>query len=942
MSKIAEVFILCAVALSFSGVVQAQTAAEMLQKFQQLPPNQQQQLMDRAQQAQADGQVPAGLTGSTLPESVPQGAPVVEQTVVTPLPPAAADKTKENVELADGAANEKTASGLRPFGYDLFAGAPTTFAPATDIPIPHEYIVGPGDVLEVQLFGKQNMKYSLTVQRDGAVTFPELGPIQVAGLQFDNMREMLQQQITKRLIGVQSSVTLGQLRSIRVFVLGDARRPGSYTVSALSTITNALFVSGGISETGSLRRIQLKRRGQVVNSLDLYDLLLQGDTSRDTRLEPGDVIFVPPVGATVGVSGEVRRPAIYEINGKTTALDVVTLAGGLLSTSAPTEARLDRIDDDNTKVVVDLDLAAAGRNLPVRNGDVLRIPSVLDRIEGVVFLHGHVYRPESVKWRPGLRVRDVLPRAEVMKPLPDLDFGLIVREDPQVKTISVLPFSPRQVFDGAEGSNIALQSRDAVYVFGLGSERTEQVMPVLDTLALQARKTGRAEIVSVLGQVYVPGQYPLFAGMQVSDLLKAAVGITPDADRDYAVLVREDATTGDTHILTVNLRELMADGTADADFPLEAKDQLLIFGAREARDELLKLTLERLRAQARLNQPAAVVRVTGDVRFPGTYPLTGGMTAMDLIGVAGGLAEPAYALSAELSRATADQATGYLVKPVTIDLAKELTGETSFALQADDTLMIKRLPNYREAAIVTLEGEFLFPGDYRIQEGETLSQLVKRAGGLSPAAYANATTFVRESLRKSEGERLKVQKQQLEKDLVRLQLETAKSDDKDTQIGALKVAQLADQLSETQAVGRMVINLPRVLKDDEDYDVRLEHGDKLVVGRKPQAVSVFGEVLFPTSHQYQRGENAFDYINRSGGTTQTADKKRAYIVRANGEVIAHAGSSWLLAPPTQPGDTIVVPYDATGLDKLKLTTNIVQIVSQLAITAASMKSIGAF
>jgi polysaccharide biosynthesis/export protein len=174
-------------------------------------------------------------------------------------------------------------------------------------------VLGPGDTLEVMLVGDRGGRYTLTVGRDGTVDFPALGPIALAGMRFPDAKDLLEQRVAQQMIGMRASVSIGALRSIRIFVLGEAERPGSYTVSGLSTMTNALFASGGVKPIGSLRNIQLKRGGQVITRLDLYDLLLNGDTSNDVRLLPGDVIFIPPVGITVGVAGEVHRPAIYEV-----------------------------------------------------------------------------------------------------------------------------------------------------------------------------------------------------------------------------------------------------------------------------------------------------------------------------------------------------------------------------------------------------------------------------------------------------------------------------------------------------------------------------------------------------------------------------------------------------------------------------------------------------
>ena len=206
------------------------------------------------------------------------------------------------------------AEGLKAFGYDLFARrAPSTFAPSTNVPVPADYVIGPGDELNVQLYGNQNRSLKLTVARDGHVNLPDLGPINVAGERFTSAKSDIESRVERQMIGVHASVSMGDTRSIRVFVLGEARRPGSYTISGLGTITSALYVAGGVKRIGSLRNVQLKRQGALVRRLDLYDLLIRGDSKDDAKLVQGDVIFIPPVGATVSIDGEVRRPAIYEI-----------------------------------------------------------------------------------------------------------------------------------------------------------------------------------------------------------------------------------------------------------------------------------------------------------------------------------------------------------------------------------------------------------------------------------------------------------------------------------------------------------------------------------------------------------------------------------------------------------------------------------------------------
>ena len=294
---------------------------------------------------------------------------------------------------------------LQPFGYELFAGEPTTFAPANQIPVSPDYLLGPGDSLNILFYGKTNESYSLEVNRNGAVDFPQLGPINLTGMTFADAKRLLQNRIAEEILGVQASISLGELRSIQIFLLGESYKPGAYTVSALSTITNALFLSGGVSDIASLRNIQLKRAGATIATLDLYELLLNGDTSNDQRLQAADVIYIPTVGKTASVDGEVKRPAIYELKGATSVKQLVAMAGGMQPTAFPNRAVIERSDADGFMTVVDIDLTSeAGRAELVGNGDQLVIDSVVERKEAVVTLSGHVYRPGEFRWKPELRV----------------------------------------------------------------------------------------------------------------------------------------------------------------------------------------------------------------------------------------------------------------------------------------------------------------------------------------------------------------------------------------------------------------------------------------------------------------------------------------------------------------------------------------------------------
>jgi len=234
-------------------------------------------------------------------------------------------------------------TALKQFGYSLFAGSPDSFTPPVDVPVPAEYVLGPGDEVNIHLYGGEDRDLTLTVDRRGEMNFPSIGPLAVAGMNFSELKAFIVEQVKEKMLGVTANVSMGKLRSIRIFALGDVERPGSYTVSGLSTIANALYVSGGINKTGSLRNIQLKRNGKIVAVIDLYDYLLKGDTSGDVRLLPGDVVFVPPLGRTAGISGQVIRPAIYELKSERSVHDLIQLSGGLLPTAYKKMALIERI-----------------------------------------------------------------------------------------------------------------------------------------------------------------------------------------------------------------------------------------------------------------------------------------------------------------------------------------------------------------------------------------------------------------------------------------------------------------------------------------------------------------------------------------------------------------------------------------------------------------------
>ena len=295
------------------------------------------------------------------------------------------------------------------FGASLFERVPSTFAPLDRIPVTADYVIGPGDQILLRAWGQVNLDLELTVDRAGAVFIPQAGNINVAGLQFQQLSGFLRAQLERVFRNFDLTVNMGQLRSIQIFVMGQARRPGTYTVSSLSTLINALFASGGPSSQGSMRHVQLKRGADVVTEFDLYDLLLNGDKSKDVRLLPGDVVYVPPSGPRAAIAGSVRTPAVYELKTENTVAGLLQMAGGLSAVADLQRATLERIHQSASREVLDVKLDAQGVATGIGDGDVLYVAAILPRFANAVTLRGNVANPGRFPWRAGMRLRDVIP-----------------------------------------------------------------------------------------------------------------------------------------------------------------------------------------------------------------------------------------------------------------------------------------------------------------------------------------------------------------------------------------------------------------------------------------------------------------------------------------------------------------------------------------------------
>ena len=553
---------------------------------------------------------------------------------------------------------------LKPFGYDLFANVPNTFASSANIPVSSDYLLGPGDELEIFFYGKLNQSFTVEINRDGQVDFPELGPVVLAGLTFGEAKELLRSQVASKIIGTQINISMGALRSIQIFVLGEAYKPGAYMVSSLATITHALMSSGGVSDIASLRNIELKRAGKVVARLDLYELLLFGETSGDVRLQSSYVIYIPTVGDLVSIGGEVLRPAIYELKGQTKAQELLKLAGGMNSTAYGKEAKIERVNGSGFMTVVDIDLtSASGEGTSLVAGDYLHIGAVTDFKRDIVSTEGYFNHPGDFAWRAGMRVSDLINSVDQFPPDVDLDFGLLVREIAGGLGLQAYKLDIRAVLsDPDSAANRELLSRDRLLVFAAFEDRAEILEPVLEQLRLQSRLGGSAKVVTARGEVRFPGDYPLIDGMTMADLIAAAGGLTEGAYKYSSEVSRTDFSDPE-RAATVSISVALTDN-AGANFVLSPLDNALFKTVPDYRDQ-------------------SIITLAGEVKFPGEYPFARGETLTSVIDRAGGFTDLAFTSGAIFTRTALKTREEQELERLEKKLTEEVKAEQLRAANAD-------------------------------------------------------------------------------------------------------------------------------------------------------------------------------------------------------------------------------------------------------------------
>jgi protein involved in polysaccharide export with SLBB domain len=806
------------------------------------------------------------------------------------------------------------------FGINILtSNASESEALPMDLPVGPDYVVGPGDGLAIDLWGGISQRLQRTVDAEGRISLPEYGPVLVSGKTLGDVQLTVQQLLRTQLRGVSTDVSLSRLRTVRIYVVGEVDDPGAYDVSSLSSPLNALVAAGGPTERGSLRAIKHYRGKQLIEVVDAYDLLLRGVGSDQERLENGDSLLVPPVGPQVTIEGMVRRPAIYELRGKTSLEEALDLAGGVLPAAALKHVEVERLVAHENRTMLSLNLSAkenAGaaesqlRSFQIQDGDRIHIFPIAPYNEQAIYLQGHVLRPGRYSYKNGMNVRDLITSYSDLLPEPAGKYAEIIRLDPPDFRPSVESFDLAAALSHPESAP-KLKPLDTIRIF---SKFDFEPAPDL----------------WVDGAVRAPGRYTTSGQIHFRDAVYLAGGLTSDAAIDSAQVIRS-GRDGGMKVLSVNVEEALAGNTAE---------------------NLLVLPNDRIvvHHNASKVEPAAVY-VEGDVPNPGRYPLSSNMHVQDLLHLAGGLKPSADTQSAVLTHREGDQPAATAVESLKINLTAVLSGPSADnrVLSNGDVLTIRQNPGRKDlGAAVTLRGEVQHPGTYGIAPGESLSSVLQKAGGFTSQAYPYGLVLTRREVRdlemKSHEElitRVKAAARQLKG------LPENDEDQKNAKLTAIAQTETTlTQLETRLPVGRVVVHgsLDEKSFEHTAQETPLRSGDVITVPKKPSYVAVEGQVFNTTAVGFVPGRSAKWYLSQAGGLTQLADKKAVFVIRADGSVLAAKNnhSLWSGDPMDavlMPGDLIVVPERAPKVGSRNLTPLMqsAQAATSVALAVAYLK-----
>ena len=830
---------------------------------------------------------------------------------------------------------ERSGKELRQFGYEEF-GKPKPVTARQSGALQDNYVLGIGDEVIIDLRGQQSLNYRIRVDRDGRITLPNLLPISAAGRRFAEFRAELEQRVSEALLATQVFATVGSVRQISVLVTGEVRYPGAITLNALNTATDALLLSGGVLRSGSLRNIKIIRGDQVLR-LDIYGLLSGLDVPLENYLADGDRIIVHPLGQTVAVTGPVNRPGIYELAPGQATMDLnrfIDLAGGFLRPSRHRVSAL-RLDKNGVEKFVGL---GSGRGSAVYRGDIVFVEPTTNIALGRIALEGYVALPGIYDTANHPTLRSLLGQTQKYHTDSYMLFGAVSRRDPATNFRTLVPFSPLMVLQ--DRFDLELQDNDIIRVFSL-----EEVQALSAQLAQEKELTEK-------GRTANHGyQNPEDMDSEFSSSVRdRRLGHERNRSGDVVGLPVPNvgtASSAPTNSLygqrgerTATQSEVLYRRTANGGFepvtdgkPQEPQSQNAL------RLEDPKRQIKRSPLQFDLEDPALrslignyTVEILGAVQVPGSYLITEGTSLDHLVAVAGGISVVADLTAIEITSTDVNFNEG-TSRTTRANFTASPSELVQIGLKPKDVIRFREVYSDRDNGQVFLAGQVRYPGRFDILRGEKLSSVLARAGGLTDIAYPYGAVFTRVSAAAAEEEGYRRAAEELERQFAVLVAE------KDVgQQGIMFVRQTIEQLKEAEGLGRVSVEAdPVVLAGNPSKDIILEPGDQLIVPRRPNSVSVTGEVLSAGSYQFNSGRGSRHYINLAGGFGPVADKKRAFVLLPDGTARRISGSvTSFRNAQIVPGSTIIVPRDLTPFRFRQFALDLTQITSQLAVSAASI------
>jgi polysaccharide biosynthesis/export protein len=813
-------------------------------------------------------------------------------------------------------------------GYNVFDGVltPELLVNGT---ISDDYVLGIGDELVLTYEGKKNDSLTIWIDREGRLTHKDLGRFPAAGKSFGQLRQELQRATEKTQFGTTLHVSMGAVRLITVRVTGEVRKPGLHQITGLSSIFDAISLAGGVRKTGSLRRIQVKRDDRIF-WLDAYELMFPEFGGQDLVLRDGDQILVPSLGKTIAVAGNVKREGVFELaegQMNISAQDALELAGGPIRSKG--------------NVLIKLSFDALGRetsgelsatNVSVGDGDILLVKRRNKSKIGSVSIVGHVSNPGEKSFQSVRTVQALLMRDNSFLRDPYLLFGILETTDPATFSRRKFPLNLKDIVDGR--TDYQLRDKDRLIVLGQEEIKYLSSDEVRKTIAENSDVETKGA--DERAQVKVNEKAQSLTEKLLSNVgSKSTSSLDPleRANLDERIVnsnsnkvdrsISQYSCSGLRSLATV-LRFTRSGRFASVAQALGGAESIEFVNPRTCPDvfeknpDLLPFVLEHS------------VAVNGEVRAPGAYPVVTNTSVASLVAVTGGLT-----LDADISQIEITEFKAGSVKRRIFDFLKSDMREV--LIGPSDVLRFNPLFKARDNGPVLLSGEFSRPGLYDIKRGERLSEVIARAGGLTVQAYPYGAVFTRDRVRNAQQIAYKRAARELKSAAI---FAAGKAGGAPESFAALQ--KLTDEVVSTEALGRVVIEAdPTVLSVRPELDSVLEPGDKIFMPKRPNSVLVVGDVLNPGALQFISGSKADTYINQAGGMRQSADEDRMFLIYPNGVAQPISVSVWNYNPvQVPPGSTLVVPMDPAPLDVFSFAKDMTALISQMAITAASLAVIG--